>query len=450
VVYYSRRASFLARARVVGGIQITHVLLLPLSLCLLARHYPQPLSKAAAVDAPMDSLADLASSPPVARTPSQKKKKPKKDSTATPTTTSSAAKKKSSQTPSGSSKAKKKSSQTPSGSSSSAAKKKSSQTPGSSSKAKAKASQTPSNSSTEAKPNQTPKSSTTKAKASQTPSSSGKSSKTYTDMIHEAIVALQDRTGSSVPAIKKYMLAEFPTVDGPHFKNRFATGLKSGIKTERFVKLKCSYKISAAFRNKLKAKRKKVAAQAKRKSLSLTVEQRNKQRMEALQKKDLTPEELAKAKADMAAKVAAEKRRQALERQQRERAERIRRRRFPMEDHKLHLEDKELNVKPPPDVTSRPHLPWFWHMTLPLEDPARKGKTSDSVLRHSKVENADVATRGLVPDLLQVYHFFSGTKGRNGVPAESFPLGPTLCSHYMYTLSFVSRRRELFFGGLGR
>jgi histone H1/5 len=275
-------------------------------------------------------------------------------------------------------------------------------------------------------PTQTPSNSTTKTKASQTPSSSGKSSKTYTDMIHEAIVALQDRTGSSVPAIKKYMLSENPALDGPHFKNRFTTGLKSGIKTERFVKLKCSYKISAAFRNKLKAKRKK-AAQAKRKSLTtLTTEQRNKKRMDALQKKDLTPEELAKAKADMAAKVAAEKRRAALERQQRERAERIRRRRFPMEDHKLHLEDKELNVKPPPDVTSRPHLPWFWYMTLPLDDPARKGKTSDSVLRHSKVEKMDVATRGLVPDLLQVYHFFSGTNDKSPTGMTS---GLGLCSH---------------------
>ena len=169
-----------------------------------------------------------------------------------------------------------------------------------------------------------------------------------------------------------------------------------------------SYKISAKYKEKQRAKKKKAtkAKQAKKKALS--VEERNKQRMDQLKRKELTPEELAKAKATLAAKAAAEKRRQEQERAQRERADRIKRRKFPMEDTRLHQEDKELHVRPPPDVTTRPYLPYFWQVTLPLDDPARKGKTSDSILRHSKVDNLDTASRGLVPDLLQVYHFYSG------------------------------------------
>lgn len=130
--------------------------------------------------------------------------------------------------------------------------------------------------------------------------------------------------------------------------------------------------------------------------------------MDQLKQKDLSPEELAKARATLAAKTAAEKRKQEQERAQRERADKIKRRRFPMEDTRLHQEDKELHVRPPPDVTNRPYLPYFWQMTLPFDDPARKGKTSDSILRHSKVDHLEISSRGLVPDLLQVYHFFSG------------------------------------------
>eukprot|EP00977_Amphora_coffeiformis_P022361 scaffold10856_cov229-Amphora_coffeaeformis.AAC.12 len=255
-------------------------------------------------------------------------------------------------------------------------------------------------------------------------------------MIHEAIVAIKDRTGSSIPALKKYILTEYPQLDGPHFKNRFNNGLKSGLKTERFDKgkyistndlwrrsivcsmkktnsptspsVRQSYKISSKYKEKQRAKKKKATRVKQAKKKALTAEERNKQRMDQLKRKELTPEELAKAKATLAAKAAAEKRREEQERAARERADRIKRRRFPMEDTRLHQEDKELHVRPPSDVTARPYLPYFWQITLPLDDPARKGKTSDSILRHSKVDNLDISSRGLVPDLLQVYHFFSG------------------------------------------
>jgi len=69
-----------------------------------------------------------------------------------------------------------------------------------------------------------------------------------------------------------------------------------------------------------------------------------------------------------------------------------------MEDTKLHAENNELHVKPPPDVTSRPYLPYFWNLKLPLNDPARHGKTSSAILQSSKVDGLDYGNRGLVPD----------------------------------------------------
>ena len=286
----------------------------------------------------------------------------------------------------------------------------------------------------------TPKSS--KSTSKKTPSSSKsdatdgspskKRSKTYTDMIHEAIVALKERGGSSIPAIKKYLLQEHPDLDGPHFKNRFNTGLKSGIKSERFEKIRQSYKISAKYKEKQRAKRKKVTVAKKK---ALTADERNQQRLEQLKKKDLSPEEMAKAKAAIQAKAAAEKRREEQERLQKERQERIKRRRFPMEDTRLHLEDKELNVRPPADVETRQYLPYFWQLTLPLQDPARKGKTSDSILRHSKVDHLDVTSRGLVPDLLQVYHFFSGDVNFTSVTAlneDETLVAPFKLSHLVF------------------
>lgn len=80
---------------------------------------------------------------------------------------------------------------------------------------------------------------TTPSSAAKGASSGGAANKTYTDMIHDAIVALKDRTGSSVPALKKQILTEYPHLEGPHFKNRFNNGLKSGVRTERFEKGKC-------------------------------------------------------------------------------------------------------------------------------------------------------------------------------------------------------------------
>ena len=73
---------------------------------------------------------------------------------------------------------------------------------------------------------------------------------TYLEMVHEAIVTMKDRTGSSGPAISKWIAAnhEFTksTLEtNPNmFKSRMNQAIKLGIKDGRFMKIKGSYKIS--------------------------------------------------------------------------------------------------------------------------------------------------------------------------------------------------------------
>ena len=256
--------------------------------------------------------------------------------------------------------------------------------------------------------------------SAKTPSSTSRkrSSKTYFQYIHEAIVALKDRTGSSIPAIKKWLLAKYPELDGPQFKHRINQAVKTGMAKKQLEKIRSSYKISAEW--KAAEKKKNKSAQAKQK-----VAKQRAQAAEAPPKtykelvkfhktkllklsERLSGPELEKTKMQMRRKEDTLRRKEEAERKERIRLERIRKRRFPMEDTKLHAEDKELNVKPPADILSRPALPYFWQITLPLDDPNRLGKTSDAILRHSKVDQLDMDNRGLVPDLLQIYHFFRG------------------------------------------
>ena len=245
--------------------------------------------------------------------------------------------------------------------------------------------------------------------------------KTYEQLIHEAIVALKDRTGSSQPAISKWIMATYPAFeDGPTYRRNLNSSLKNGVKKEHFAKVKASYKISAKFKEKERSKKRKAAAAAAAAKKKVIQEQQsavkqlektqavNAKKAKELETKKLSPEEIEKIKAEMAKKEVLARRRAEAEARAKERADRLRRRRFPMEDTKLHAEDKELSVKPPVDVVARPYLPYFWHSILPFGDPARSGKTSSSILQASKVDGLDSGSHGLVPDLLQVYHFFRG------------------------------------------
>lgn len=62
----------------------------------------------------------------------------------------------------------------------------------------------------------------------------------YKDMIKEAIFELKDRNGSSRPALKKYIKANFG-ITSPQFENLFNAALKRGVTNGDFVQPKGIY-----------------------------------------------------------------------------------------------------------------------------------------------------------------------------------------------------------------
>jgi histone H1/5 len=267
------------------------------------------------------------------------------------------------------------------------------------------------------------KESTEKENKSSSRRSSGKL--TYQQYVHQAIVDMKDRTGSSLPAISKWILANYNFLgDSPSFKTHLAQALKQGVKSQHFAKIKASFKISPEWTAKERATKKRKLAAAKKQAddakkakekakaakapvtLAETKES-NAKKLKALQE-TMSVEDLEKARVKMERQEQLKRERLEADRKAKERADKLRRRRFPMEDTKLHAEDKDLNVKPPADVIPRPYMPYFWHSTLSLDHPARLGKTSSQVLTASKVDGLDYGNRGVVPDLLQIYHFFRG------------------------------------------
>jgi len=256
-------------------------------------------------------------------------------------------------------------------------------------------------------------------------------SKTYLELVHEAIVSLKDRYGSSIPAILKFLVSKYPNLeqkDNPanRFKKNVMTALKSGIKAGRFEKLKCSYKVKAEFKKKqaAAAKRKKQQEIKKRMETKKKEQAEEKKinkdplqaKIERLCNKDPTSDELKKLLSEKKKREEADARKKYV-------AERLRKRRYPIEDTKLHLEDKEFGVKPPKEVGPRPQLPFFFHLTETDDRKTNRGYAAAA----SKAENVEQDCRGLVSDMLQVYHFFRGdvhyqgsgkaTSGREIVPA---------------------------------
>lgn len=244
-------------------------------------------------------------------------------------------------------------------------------------------------------------------------------SKSYLELVHEAIVNLKDRTGSSQIAIVKYLVATYPNLQAntPHnrFKQHVMTALKSGVKSNRFQKVKASFKINSDWKKKQAAakKKKKVAEQKKKKDLQKKKEEAAKAakkekeeeakkdpvqaKIDMLREKDPNSQELKKLLADRKRKQEAEARKAYIE-------ERKKKRRFPMEDTALHEEDKELGVKKPDDVGPRPQLPLFFSLTHNEQRPSN----SKYAFSASKCEGFEKDSRGLISDLFQVYHFFRG------------------------------------------
>ena len=73
-------------------------------------------------------------------------------------------------------------------------------------------------------------------------------------MICEAISILKDRTGSSQPAIAKFIEDRHNKMLPPNFKKLLSVQLKKFVKSEKLVKVKNSYKISSTEKLKLAIK----------------------------------------------------------------------------------------------------------------------------------------------------------------------------------------------------
>eukprot|EP00548_Thalassiothrix_antarctica_P000095 CAMPEP_0194142306 /NCGR_PEP_ID=MMETSP0152-20130528/11601_1 /TAXON_ID=1049557 /ORGANISM="Thalassiothrix antarctica, Strain L6-D1" /LENGTH=1428 /DNA_ID=CAMNT_0038841223 /DNA_START=333 /DNA_END=4619 /DNA_ORIENTATION=+ len=284
----------------------------------------------------------------------------------------------------------------------------------------------------------------TSAKTKSSSRSSRPRETTLLDMVLISIKSLKNRTGSSVIAIQKYIISTWPsTQESSSFKTRLSATIKRGLKAGQLTKIKASYKISTEYIKKEKAKSREAARKVveRKRTVAAEVAARKKKKDDLKKKKDpkkdkedkmkkdkllkkekelkksifkkekvLEGEELLKKQAEEKARREAELQRQKARREAellrqeaarkaKERAERLRKRKFPIEDTRLHREDRELcvsNIK----VKKRPMLPLFFQI---IRADSNKGSSRCDVI--------DYDCRGTVSDLIQIYHFFQGDVG---------------------------------------
>merc|ERR1711868_48302 len=89
------------------------------------------------------------------------------------------------------------------------------------------------------------------------------------DAIKEAILALKERTGSSPQAIKKWLAANGKPEIASHF---FLKALKTGVEKGNLVKVKGSYKLSAAAKAPPKKTKEKSCKEKSRKEKNCSKE----------------------------------------------------------------------------------------------------------------------------------------------------------------------------------
>lgn len=65
-------------------------------------------------------------------------------------------------------------------------------------------------------------------------------------MVFEAIKTLKERNGSSVQAMKKYIVATYPDVGGKFAPHQLRAALKKGTETGKFVKVNNRYRPTSA------------------------------------------------------------------------------------------------------------------------------------------------------------------------------------------------------------
>ena len=238
----------------------------------------------------------------------------------------------------------------------------------------------------------------------------------YTQVIHDAIVALKDRTGSSSPAIQKWIMNNHSTMDPTKLKQKMNFTLKLGVKSKRFVKIKSSFKINPVW---VKTQKKKsAAANAKKRKAVAVANAKGKAVVAkaAAAKKPLTKAEIAVQK-EKERKERAEKERQKKER---ERQDRIRKRKFPMDDLKLIEEDKELRVVSPYKDNPRPAL----ELAMPNFPTMCRSDTMGS---------------GVMNDILHIYHFFRGDMGWGRFRKQKLLVAPFSLEQWMECVQLVSK-----------
>jgi histone H1/5 len=127
-------------------------------------------------------------------------------------------------------------------------------------------------------------------------------------MVHEAIVVLADRTGSSVPAIQKFMKATHSELLGTKpkaFNTAVYSAIKAGVKEGKLVKVKCSYKINRNWVEKEKSAyrakeaKKKAMERKKKKEATEKALKLKQQKLEAEQKKKVEAALTADEKAQL-------------------------------------------------------------------------------------------------------------------------------------------------------
>eukprot|EP00531_Pseudo-nitzschia_arenysensis_P016842 CAMPEP_0116136086 /NCGR_PEP_ID=MMETSP0329-20121206/11533_1 /TAXON_ID=697910 /ORGANISM="Pseudo-nitzschia arenysensis, Strain B593" /LENGTH=1223 /DNA_ID=CAMNT_0003630923 /DNA_START=318 /DNA_END=3989 /DNA_ORIENTATION=- len=237
----------------------------------------------------------------------------------------------------------------------------------------------------------------------------------YTQVIHDAIVALKDRTGSSSPAIQKWIMNNHPNMDPTKLKQKMNFTLKLGVKSKRFIKIKSSFKINPVW---LKAEKKKKAA-ANAKKRKATAAAKGQTAVAAAAKKaakPLTKAEIAAIK-EKERKEKAEKERQKKER---ERLDKIRKRKFPIDDLKLIEEDKELKVVAPTKDFPRP--------TLELAMP-----------NFPTMCRSDTMGTGIMNDIIHIYHFFRGDLGWGRFKKQKALVAPFTLEQWMECVQQVSK-----------
>jgi len=98
---------------------------------------------------------------------------------------------------------------------------------------------------------------------------SSKGSITYFSLILEAIVEINDRTGSSIPAISKWMKAkhtELQEVKPKGFSVSVNAAIKVGMKEGKLLKVRCSYKVNKEWMNRTKVEQRDKEAKKKQRN----------------------------------------------------------------------------------------------------------------------------------------------------------------------------------------